>query len=212
MPTAADLPPTLPLYALEGVILLPGTVLPLHFFEERHMAMLDAALASEHRLVGVVQPRDEAGLALHAVGCAGRIESFEERGDGSAHVTLRGVSRFRLLRRLEVAAPFPRAAVDWSDYYYELAGGGVNAGSYDRAAFEALALRYLALCDMAADPGEVARAPDDMLIDSLALMCPFTPMEKQALVEAADHAERREMLTTLMRFAITEGEMEGRVQ
>ncbi len=212
MPTAADLPPTLPLYALEGVILLPGTVLPLHFFEERHMALLDAALASENRLVGVVQPRDETTASLHAIGCAGRIESFEERGDGSAHVTLRGVSRFRLLRTLGMDAPFPRAAVDWSDYYYELVGGGVNAGSYDRVAFEALAMRYLALCDMAVDPDEIARAPDDMLIDSLALMCPFTPMEKQALVEAADHAERREMLTTLMRFAITEGEMEGRVQ
>ncbi len=212
MPTAADLPPSLPLYALEGVILLPGTVLPLHFFEEHHMALLDAALASEHRLIGVVQPCDESGTALHAVGCAGRIERFEERGDGSAHVTLRGLSRFRLLRTLGGNTPFPRAVVDWSDYYYELAGGGVHVGSHDRAAFEALALRYLALCDMAADPGEIARAPDDLLIDSLALMCPFAPMEKQALVEATDHAERREMLTTLMRFAITEGEMEGRVQ
>lgn len=212
MLTAADLPSSLPLYALEGVILLPGTVLPLHFFEERHMALLDAALRSQSRLVGVIQPQDENESAYHAIGCAGRIESFEERGDGSAHVTLRGISRFELLELLPTPTPFARAAVDWSDYYYELVGGGVSDVAFDRAAFEKLALRFLALCDMAVDPGEIAAAPDDLLIDSLALMCPFTPIEKQALVTAADHGERAGMLTTLMRFAISEGEMEGRVQ
>jgi len=53
-----DLPATLPVFPLPGALLLPRARLPLHIFEPRYLAMLDDALKTPARLIGMVQPRD----------------------------------------------------------------------------------------------------------------------------------------------------------
>ena len=52
-----DLPPTLPVFPLSGVLLLPRGQLPLNVFEPRYLAMVDAAL-SGNRLIGMIQPAE----------------------------------------------------------------------------------------------------------------------------------------------------------
>src|SRR5437762_13651001 len=101
------LPEVLPVFPLTGVMLLPGTVLPLHIFEPRYRAMVVDALEAD-KIFGMIQPvahqNDNRGLQpgaensapdLYKVGCAGYIEKWERRRDGRFFVQLKGVSGFR---------------------------------------------------------------------------------------------------------------------
>jgi Lon protease-like protein len=49
------LPETLAVFPLTGVLLLPGTVLPLHVFEPRYRAMVEDTLSAD-RVFGMIQP------------------------------------------------------------------------------------------------------------------------------------------------------------
>src|SRR5262249_52792999 len=74
----ADLPAVIPVFPLPGALLLPRGQVPLNIFEPRYLAMIDDALRSGYRLVGMIQPDTaHAGApdrpALYRVGCVGRI-------------------------------------------------------------------------------------------------------------------------------------------
>ena len=93
-PAFEDLPRVLPIFPLEGVLLLPGGRLPLNIFEPRYLAMFDDALAS-HRLIGMIQPCEHCkgdAPKVYETGCVGRITSFTETDDGRYLVTLSGLS------------------------------------------------------------------------------------------------------------------------
>jgi Lon protease-like protein len=55
-------------------------------------------------------------------------------------------------------------------------------------------------------------AEDELLINSLSMMCPFEPEDKQALLEAPSLSTRRETLATLIEFALRGGSEEIPVQ
>ena len=80
-PAFADLPQTIPVFPLPGLLLLPGAQLPLHLFEERYRDMIRDAIKAD-RTIGIVQPRDpnnsEWAPTLYGIGCLGRIVSFRD--------------------------------------------------------------------------------------------------------------------------------------
>ena len=93
-----DLPGLLPVFPLPSVLLLPGGRLPLNIFEQRYVQMLNAALATPHKLIGMIQPKasiSNADPELHEVGCLGKITSFEDTPDGRYLIDLNGLSRCR---------------------------------------------------------------------------------------------------------------------
>src|ERR1035441_9807210 len=100
-----DLPATLSIFPLTGVVLLPHAALPLNVFEPRYLALVDDAL-SGNRLIGLIQPTEseEAVLKpkLSDVGCAGRIVSYRETEDNRYLITLAGVCRFRVREEVPV--------------------------------------------------------------------------------------------------------------
>ena len=51
-----DLPGEIPIFPLPGALLLPRGQMPLNVFEPRYLEMVDDALASRHRLIGMIQP------------------------------------------------------------------------------------------------------------------------------------------------------------
>lgn len=212
MITARDLPERLPVFPLSGALLLPRAHLPLHIFEPRYLQMLDDALRSSSRLIGMIQPRDETDPPpLHAVGCAGRINAFSEMHDGRYMITLRGVARFRIVEEIEGFTPYRRCDVSWSDFAHDL-GEVESDDRFDRAQFLSLLSRYFEDQDLKTDWDSLSDAEDELLINSLAMLCPFAPEDKQALLEAPSLSERRETLVTLLEFALRGGSTEERLQ
>jgi Lon protease-like protein len=207
MISAADLPKTVPVFPLPGALLLPRARLPLHIFEPRYLAMLDDTLKTSHRLIGMVQPREVPGGAeprLHSIGCAGRLSAFSETEDGRYMITLTGISRFRVVDQVAGFTPYPRCDVEWSDFARDL-GPAEKDRNFDRDAFLQLLGRYFRAQELRTDWESLREAEDELLINSLSMLCPFPPEDKQALLEAPTLATRRETLVTLLEFALRGG-------
>jgi uncharacterized protein len=211
----ADLPAIIPIFPLPGALLLPRARLPLNIFEPRYLAMLDDTLKTDHRLIGMIQPivmpEGKASGRLHQIGCAGRVTSLQETDDGRYLITLSGVSRFRLGALQEGFSPYRRASVDWSSFERDL-GRAERDPAFDRDAFLEVLARFFATAQLNSDWDALRRADEELLVNSLSMLCPFDPEEKQALLEAPTLANRRETLVTLMEFALRSGGEEDLVQ
>ena len=211
----ADLPETIPIFPLPGALLLPRARLPLNIFEPRYLAMLDDTLKTPHRLIGMIQPvvvpDGEAGGRLHRIGCAGRVTAFQETEDGRYLITLAGVCRFRVGEALDGFTPYLRTRADWASFERDL-GRTEKDPDFDRAAFLAVLARFFDSAQLSSDWDSLKGAEVELLVNSLSILCPFDPEEKQALLEAPTLTERRETLVTLMEFALRSSGDEGAMQ
>jgi uncharacterized protein len=205
---AADLPDSIPLFPLPGALLLPRAQLPLHIFEPRYLAMLDDTLKTQHRLIGLVQPMDSR---LHDIGCAGRLIQFSEAGDGRYMITLSGISRFRILREVGGFTPYLKADIRWREFARDL-GGEDKDPEFDREVFLNLLSRYFTSVGLSTDWESLKEADEELLINSLSMLCPFEVEEKQALLEAPRLRDRRETISALMEFACRGGSTDEVVQ
>lgn len=207
-----DLPARIPLFPLTGAVLMPRARIPLHVFEPRYLQMLDDTLKTDHRLIGLIQPEGaEASGGLAAIGCAGRVVAFSETDDGRQMISLLAVSRFRLTEVQEGFTPYLMAEVDWSSFGRDLKGTEEDP-SLDRDALFPLLRRYMESHELSTDWDAAAEAPDEALINSLAMALPFSPGDKQALLESPSLADRRELLQGLIEFALHGGDNEERLQ
>jgi len=202
----ADLPEVIPVFPLPGALLLPRARLPLNIFEPRYLAMLDDALRSDHRLIGMVQPCEGASARprLHRIGCAGRVTSLSETEDGRYLIALTGISRFRVVEELDGFTPYRRVRIEWADFAADLLPSK-REGEFCRKEFLGVLKRYFDAVRLSSDWESLSEAEPELLINSLAMMCPFSVEEKQALLEAPRLTDRTETLMALMQFAIASG-------
>jgi hypothetical protein len=200
----ADMPKALPVFPLRGAILLPRASLTLNVFEPRYLALVDHALACD-RLIGVVQPAPEAGDAespkgmrfpIRGVGCAGRLSSFTESEDGRMVITLGGVARFAVGGDVAGDAPFRTCNVDFGPYARDFVAGH-GEEEVDRPRLLATLKSYLIANNLKADWERINSASNERLVNTLSILSPYGPEEKQALLEAPDLRMRAEALVAL---------------
>jgi uncharacterized protein len=211
MIAAADLPDVIPVFPLPGALMLPRARLPLHIFEPRYLAMIEDCMKTKHRLIGMIQPREtpasekrEGEKRLQAIGCAGRLTGFSETEDGRYMITLSGASRFRMREEVQGFTPYRRCLVDWAPFARDL-GLAEDDPGFQRDAFLGLLGRYFTRLELSTDWNSLKGAEAELLINSLSMLCPFSPEDKQALLEAPTLVTRRETLVTLIEFALRGG-------
>jgi len=195
----ADLPQILAIFPLDGALLLPGTELPLRIFEPRYLNMLDDVMAGD-RTLGMVQTRrggDRERPNLAHIGCAGRVTSFTETSDGTYLVTLTGVCRFVLGEELSARTPYRQVRAAYDDFAIDLEDAPDEEG-FDRRRFAQALKLYLNRRQLDIDWETAETAPLETLVSSLAMGLPFSPSEKQALLEAPTLADRRATLVALL--------------
>src|SRR5262249_3404712 len=116
-----DLADVIPVFPLPGALLLPRGQMPLNIFEPRYVAMIDDALRSGHRLIGMIQP-DAAHLGseskpnLYKVGCVGRITQIAETGDGRYLLQLTGIARFQVEEELAIDTAYRQCRVSYQPF------------------------------------------------------------------------------------------------
>jgi len=203
--TPADLPQKIPVFPLSGALLLPRAELPLNIFEPRYLAMVDHAMSAD-RLIGIIQPaaghESDAVPPLMKVGCVGRIISYTETADDRVLITLSGVCRFQLVSELETVTPYRQVIANFHPFAIDLAAEG-GASEVNRPALLKAFRDYLAANNMKANWNEVDHAPTDILVNTLSLLAPYDPKEKQALLEAPDLKTRAEVLVALTEVALS---------
>jgi uncharacterized protein len=209
-PGFSDLPRTMPVFPLNGALLVPGGRMPLNIFEPRYLAMVRHALMQPDRLIGMVQPKDRGAERkldpdfqpeIERVGCAGRIIAFEESDDGRYQITLSGLIRFKIAQELPLdRGGFRMVAPDFAPFASDI--GQPNFVLPGRARFIATLKGYFETRNASVDWTAIDGMADRQLVVSLAMLCPFSPDEKQALLECRDLPELGEMLLALFELAV----------
>lgn len=202
-PRLTELPDTFPIFPLEGALLLPRGRLPLNIFEPRYLAMTEDALGAG-RLFGMIQPDESrpsgaSGPALQRVGCLGRLSSFSETEDGRYLITLDGLIRYRIAEELPMRRGYRQVQADYQGFQTDLEPAGALAEGMRAGLLTALR-SYFGARRAEANWQSIEQMPDDVLVVTLCMACPFSSVEKQALLEAADPVERAGALLALLKI------------
>ena len=201
--TSDTLPKIIPIFPLPGVLLLPFAKLPLNVFEPRYVAMTRDALKSNW-IIGMIQPRATASNKeqpdIYLVGCAGKIVTFSETDDGRFLITLNGIARFTVKEELPLIQGYRRAEIDWRPFEKDMRTD--NSSVIDRPRLESVLREYFDTRRINARWDEIEQAPDSQLVAMLAMQCPFTFEEKQALLEAPGIEDRAELIVSLLTMAV----------
>lgn len=199
----AELPEVIPVFPLPGALLLPRGQMPLNIFEQRYLAMVDDAFRDGHRLIGMIQPAaahppEEDKPALFRVGCVGRITQLAESGDGRYILELTGVCRFEVIEELSVLTQYRQCKVDYFPFVDDFTARK-GEDDVDRTALLKALGDFLKVNNLKVDWEGIHKAPNEALVNALAMMSPYGPPEKQAMLEAPDLKTRAEIL-----IAVTE--------
>ncbi len=196
-----DLPEVIPVFPLPGALLLPRGQLPLNIFEPRYLAMVDDSMRDGHRLIGMIQPdhahpESEAKPHLYKIGCVGRITQIAETGDGRYVLQLTGVVRFRIEEELSVSTAYRQCRVSYHPFMDDFVARK-GEEKVDREGLLTALSAFLDANNLKADWEGIEKAPNEALVNALAMMSPYGPAEKQALLEAPDLKTRAEVLVAL---------------
>ena len=196
-----DLADVIPIFPLPGALLLPRGQMPLNIFEPRYLAMIDDALRSGHRLIGMIQPDtahpgSEEKPNLFKIGCVGRITQIAETGDGRYLIQLTGVARFRIEAELSVTTPYRQCRVAYAPFADDFVARK-GEDEVDRESLLRALSAFLKANDLKADWEGIENAPNEALVNALAMMSPYGAAEKQALLEAPDLKTRAEILVAM---------------
>lgn len=205
-PAPVSLPPVIPVFPLTGVILLPGSNLPLNIFEPRYLQMVRDAVTSDG-LIGMIQPKPQDGDVekpeLYSVGGVGKIDDLVETGTNRFAIRLKGIARFEVSDELSTTTPYRKVHADWARFSDTDDAQSASHG-VDRRKLLATLSGYLEQRGLDADYDAIAEAPDDVLVNTLSMIIPLGAPEKQALLEAVSVSDRATMLQTLLKMALVE--------
>ena len=190
-----DLPKKIPIFPLTGAVLFPKTQLPLNIFEPRYVQMLNAALATPHKLIGMIQPIAGSDNSLKKVGCVGRVTSYNETDDHRYLITLNGIVRFEIENELDTTTQYRQVEVNYENFITDLKSEDVT--NVDRDSLLKLIKKYLKNKSLLADWDIIQQTPTEQLINYSGVLVPFTPEEKQLLLEARTIMGRSRALEAL---------------
>ncbi len=200
-----SLPNTIPIFPLEGVVMFPDTYLPLNIFESRYLKMIDKALSSEHRLIGMIQPKKSNESynknVFYSVGCAGKIIKFEETDDNRYLITLKGISRFNLISENTNEKKFKEASVLWESFTKDL---HYNKKQLDFSTLKITLKNYFKYKNIRANMEAINTYNDYNLVDQITMLCPLANDEKQLLLETQSITKRNSLLKTILDSHVNE--------
>lgn len=199
----------IPIFPLEGVVMFPDTYLPLNIFEPRYLKMINKAISSENRLIGMIQPikdnRAGSEVNFYQVGCAGKIIKFEETADNRYLITLKGYSRFHLISDETNEDDYIMGEIDWSAYNEDLKKRAIKENySNLKLAFK----KYLKLKSIKVNTEVIDSCYDYNLVDQLTMICPLAPEEKQLLLETVSLSKRNNLLLSIIDSYIKQASIE----
>jgi len=208
-----DVADVIPVFPLPGALLLPRGQMPLNIFEPRYLAMIDDAMRSGHRLIGMIQP-DTAHPGsgekpnLFKIGCVGRITQIAETGDGRYLIQLTGIARFRIDQELSVATPYRQCRVAYAPFADDFVARK-GEDEVDRESLLRALSEFLKANNLKADWEGIEDAPNEALVNALAMMSPYGAAEKQALLEAPDLKTRAEILVAMTEIELAKNATGG---
>jgi uncharacterized protein len=208
------LPDMIAVFPLPGALLLPRGQMPLNIFEPRYLAMIEDTLRSSHRVIGMIQPdpahpgADQNKPNLFRIGCVGRVTQFAESGDGRYLIQLTGIARFRIEEELPVSTLYRQCRVSYRPFVDDFVARK-GEEQVDRKALLRALTEFLKANNLKADWDGIENAPNEALVNALAMMSPYDVAEKQAMLEAPDLKTRAEILVAVTEIDLAKSKTSG---
>ena len=193
-----ELPKTLPIFPLPGVIILPNGNLPLNIFEPRYVSMVEDALGN-NRLIGMIQPNNgsKKDNGLYPIGCASKIISFSETSDNRYLIELKGIIRFKIFKEVDTIKGYRNIIPKWEDFKDDLI---FHSKSFKIDSLLELLKEYFNNNNINVDSEELHKIPADQIISAIPQICSFQNSEKQAILEAKTDKDRVEVIISLLKM------------
>ena len=199
--TNNNFPELVPLFPLEGIVMFPDTYLPLNIFEPRYIEMINKAISSKSRLVGMIQPKNSNQDKLYDVGCAGKIIKFEETEDKRYLITLKGLSRFHLISEKTNRKKFKEAQIKWDKYSQDLQKKNTNEKFTD---LKSSLKKYFQIKNIKVNFEVIDKCNDYNFVDQITMICPLAFEEKQLLLETISISKRGNLLQSILESYVGE--------
>lgn len=200
----------LPLFPLP-VVLFPGTMIPLHVFEERYRIMLSRIMEGDRRFGLIYHDPDRSGPFMNEVGRVGTVALVKKQQslpDGRSLILVKGTDRFRIVEEVQDGAPFYQARVSpVEDESPEDVEALVARRRTSLALFEGL-LQHLPHVPDALPSFDL----EEELSFRLAAATRMDPFWQQELLEMRNEAERLERLDPVLRYGVEKGWGEGKAE
>ena len=190
-----ELPIKIPVFPLSNFIIFPKTTVPLNIFEPRYLEMINKAISSKSRLVGMIQPNDSNHNNFCDVGCAGKIVKFEETTDKRYLITLKGLSRFELISEKTNRKNFKEARVKWDRYSDDLQKKDIKEKFTN---LKASLKEYFKIKNIKVNFEVIDECNDYNFVDQITMICPLAFEEKQLLLETISLSKRGNLLKSII--------------
>lgn len=193
----------IPVFPLKGIIVFPLSFLPLNIFEPRYLSMVDDALKTDERMIGIVQPKVTSksnNLTIHEIGCLTKIIKFEELEDRRFLITLKGISRFRAVSEELTSRGYKNAKINFKSFEDD------EKISFEDKKFKykddkrlKIALKnYIDKNNIKGDLDYIDSCDNKFLINQISMLCPFNSEEKQMLLESRLIEDRYILLISIL--------------
>ena len=183
----------LPVFALPRLVLMPGSMLPLHIFEPRYQELLRHCMG-HNRLLGIATLRPgyeqeyEGNPALYPEVGIGLVVRHEPVADGRSNVLVEHIARGRLGEEVDSHHAFRLFRV-------QVKGDTADIAATPMAQLKALLMQIASMRPEARDEAErIARLPAADMLDDLARRLLNTPDEQRAYCALDRHSERAALL------------------
>ena len=207
----------IPIFPLDNVIILPGSYLPLNIFEKRYLNMVDDALKTGSRLIGIIQPlmkkKENIDSFENAIGCYGRIIKFEETENETYLISLKGLSRFRVINSQLIKRGYLNSKVSVETYQNDLNELKTNNFKFENdKRLKTILKSYLKFKKLDSNWNYINSCSNLDLTNQLSMICPFSTHEKQMLLESKSIDDRYILLLSILENAIKLNEKENQIR
>ena len=200
-----NLPQTVPVFPLSGVIYFPNTNLPLNIFEQRYLNLVNDAY-NKDKLMGMVQSKNESGN-VYQVGCLGKISDYQKNKDGRILINLTGISRFKILEEVSNDKLYREFKVDYKDFDED---NIATSNLIETKSLMEISKNFFRRNGLLLNWKEFEKLDQSQKVNTLAMISPVTNEEKQKLLESISLKEKVETLESIMSFYLHETNFNNR--
>ena len=207
----------IPIFPLDNVIMLPGSILPLNIFEKRYLNMFDDALKTSSRLIGIIQPfmnqKENIESFENRIGCYGRIIKFEETENETYLISLEGLSRFRVINSQLIKRGYVSSKVSVEKYKNDLNELKTNNFKFTNdKSLKTILKSYLKFKKLDSNWNYINSCSNLDLTNQLSMICPFSTHEKQMLLESKSIEDRFTLLLSILENTVNLNEKENQIR
>jgi len=198
-----NLPDTIPIFPLSGVIFFPKTNLPLNIFEPRYLTLINDCIKSD-KYMGLIQSKKNTS-DIYSIGCLGKITEHKKTKDGRMLVNLTGISRFQINSEINNDKIYREFKVSYEKFREDQMPQKTQIIMLEKIKeMYAKTKIFFKKNGLLLNWVEFEKLDNDQKINTLAMIAPISNEEKQMILESIHVDSRTKILSKIIEFYLHE--------